>query len=134
MLIPYSAEVALIKLAGYTVAGAVLRRVYGSRFNYLVFGLLRFVAGSIVWIFIGLLLAAIIPPEKYANVDSLALLPERIIVWVGLIFVVFQVFHPKGLGRFCLCVLAGIGWSYCLDGVVALLRWLIPSIGTTPWC
>jgi catechol 2,3-dioxygenase-like lactoylglutathione lyase family enzyme len=54
VLIPYSGEVALIKLAGYTLAGALLRRVYDSKFNYLVFGLLRFVAGSIVWIVIGL--------------------------------------------------------------------------------
>ena len=34
MLIPYSGEVALIKLAGYTLAGSWLKRVYGSRFNY----------------------------------------------------------------------------------------------------
>ena len=134
MLIPYSGEVALLKLVGYTVAGGLLRRVYGSRFNYVVFGLLRFVAGTFVWIVIGLSLAAVLAPDKNSTADFVAFLVERIIVWVTLIFVIFQRNNPLRPSRFWLCVLAGIGWSYSLDGVVAFLRWLIPGFGTTPWC
>jgi hypothetical protein len=133
MLIPYSGEVALIKIVGYTLAGGVLRRVYGSRFNYVVFGLLRFVAGSIVWIVIGLSLASILAPDN-STFDFMGLLLERIIVWAGLIFVVFQRNNPQSRSRFWLWVLTGIGWSYGLDLVVALLRWLIPNFGTTTWC
>ena len=135
MLIPYSGEVALIKLAGYTAAGAVLRRIYGSRFNYIVFGLLRFIAGTVVWFVVAMLFMSIMPPDRNSTADFLGLLLERMIVWAALIFVVFQRNNPtQVLSRFWLYVLAGVAWSYCLDGIVASLGWLIPGFGTMTWC
>ena len=136
MLIPYSGEVALIKLAGYSAAGVVLRRVYGSRFNYFVFGLLRFLAGTIVFVALAIAIESILGPERASSTaDFIALLIERIIVWSAMIFLVFQMRHGVGkISRFWFCVIAGIAWSYCLDGVVALLRSLIPGFGTMIWC
>ena len=137
MLIPYSGEVALIKLAGYTLAGAVLRRVHASRLNYFLFGILRFTAGIFVWFVTAIALLAVFPDNPSAG-DNISLLVSRLIVWTALIALVF----PRGQAqkpvlsnwRFWLVVLAGIAWSYCLDGLVVLLRMLIPGFGTTPWC
>ena len=134
MLIPYSGEVALIKLAGYTLAGAWLNRVYGSRFNYLLFGFLRFVSGVLVWLVMALALESILSDNTSAA-DFVALLASRLIVWIALIALIFQRRQAHNpIYRFWLCVLAGIAWSYCLDGLVALLRLAIPGFGTMNWC
>ena len=134
MLIPYSGEVALIKLAGYTLAGAWLKRVYGSRFNYLLFGFLRFFSGVFVWLVLALALESILPDNPSAA-DFVALLASRLIVWIALIALIFQSRQAHNpINRFWLYVLAAIAWSYCLDGLVALLRLAIPGFGTMSWC
>ena len=134
MLIPYSGEVALIKLAGYTLAGVWLKRVYGSRFNYLLFGFLRFVSGIFVWFVIALALESSFPDNLSAS-DLVALFASRLIVWIVLIALIFQRGQAHNrINRFWLCVLAGIAWSYCLDGLVALLRLAMPGFGTMNWC
>lgn len=134
MLIPYSGEVALIKLAGYTLAGAWLKRVYGSRFNYLLFGFLRFVSGVFIWLVMAFALESILPDNPSAA-DFVALLASRLIVWIALIALIFQRRQAHNpINRFWLYVLAGIAWSYCLDGLVALLRLAIPGFGTMHWC
>ena len=127
----------MIKLAGYTLAGAVFRRVYRSRFNYFLFGILRFVAGIVVWFVAALALYAILPDNPSGR-DLVSLLISRVIVWSALIALVFQrrqaQNHIVSSQLFWLCVLGGIAWSYCLDGLVALLRIAIPNFGTIPWC
>ena len=134
MLIPYSGEVALIKLAGYTLAGAWLKRVYGSRFNYLLFGFLRFVSGVFVWLVMAVALESTLP-DNLSAADFVALLASRLIVWIALIALIFQRRQAHNpIYRFWLYVLAGIAWSYCLDGLVALLRLAIPGFGTMHWC
>ena len=134
VLIPYSGEVALIKLAGYTLAGAWLRRVYGSRFNYLLFGFLRFISGIFVWLVIALQLESSFPNNP-SVVDAVALFASRLIVWIALVALIFQRGQARDrIYRFWLCVLVGMAWSYCLDGLVALLRLAIPGFGTMSWC
>jgi hypothetical protein len=122
VLIPYSGEVALIKLAGYTLAGFWLKRVYRSRFNYLLFGILRFVTGALIWFAMAIVFEGIFPHNP-SPADSVALFVSRLIVWLALIALVFhrnQTRDPViSHRRFWLCVLAGITWSYCLDGLVA---------------
>jgi hypothetical protein len=136
VLIPYSGEVVLIKLAGYTLAGAWLKRVYRSRFNYLLFGFLRFLSGVFVWLVIALALEGSFPNNPSAA-DTAALFVSRLIVWVALIALVFQRQQAQNPvvsnRRFWLCVLAGIAWSYGLDGLVAV-RMVIPGFGTMSWC
>ena len=137
MLIPYSGEVALIKLAGYTLAGFSLRRIYHSRFNYFVFGFLRFAAGAFVWLLLAFVLEGV-AGSRPAVGDAIALFLSRLIVWIALIALVFQRRQGQktfvSTRQFWLCVLAAIAWSYCLDGLVALLRLAIPGFGTMGWC
>jgi NADH:ubiquinone oxidoreductase subunit 2 (subunit N) len=137
VLIPYSGEVALIKLAGYTLAGSWLKRVYGSRFNHFLFGILRFVAGAFIWFVMAAVLEGVFSNNP-STADNVALFVSRLIVWVALIALVFQINQAQDSRvsnqRFWLYALAGITWSYCLDGLVALLRMAMPGFGTMNWC
>jgi hypothetical protein len=113
-----------LKLGGYTVAGAVLNRVFKKEVFPPLFGIVR--------AFSGLALGLItIPLATYS--PNLWLVGLRIAVWYFLIRFFYRSSDASNK-VFYLAVLGGVVYSFILDGVLVLLSFLIPgSWIKIPW-
>ncbi|HEY6005608.1 MAG TPA: hypothetical protein VIV57_22190 [Anaeromyxobacter sp.] len=105
---------AAVKLAGYTLAGHRLRRVYRTETpKPLVFGLARTALGVLA----GLAFAAIAWKVGVGRSEVLyyvLLAPIRFAEWVFILWLLFDR-RPASIGRLLALAAVGSLWSYVLD-------------------
>ena len=141
-MIPYSYEVAGVKLVGYSIAGYFLRLVYKSRFNPFLFGAIRFLTGTVVFVLGFIVLATVFKSDDqnlsfYIYYTYLG--GVRFIVWFFLLAIIYESKNQdKELWpskyRLLFYTFAGLLWSFALDGIVFLIRKKFPDFGMSAWC
>ena len=113
-----------VKVAGYAAFAYGLNR-YGGRsvppFKFAAAKTALGLAGGVTYLFV------IAPAAQIAESSDLALwigaIPIRLLVW-SIVLAYFYGFRQQPL-LISLAALAGVSWSYCLDGVMSFFyRWL----------
>jgi hypothetical protein len=120
-----------VKVAGYAAFGSQLNRVAGRTVSPLKFGLVKTavgLAGGIAYL--------IFAPNLLGIDESnwsiwLGAVPIRLLAW-SIVIAIFYGFRDRP-GLMTLAVLAGVVWSYVLDGVMALFHRVLPSMNM-PFC
>jgi hypothetical protein len=122
-----------VKLIGYSLAGWTLQRYYKSNFNFLLFAVVRIVAGFVVGLaflaagFTGLSLF-----EEFGRAPDLVqgtfvvvpLVLSRLFVWALLVWAIFERGNFRWK-RFAVVVVLGTIWSCLLDTVAVSVTSLI---------
>jgi hypothetical protein len=130
-----------VKLIGYSLAGWTLQRIYGSRFNFFLFAIIRIATGFIVGLvfLIGGLSVGSTVGAPYTSGDTGALLffvaplvLARAIVWALLVFALYEHgnFNAK---RFSLVVVGGTILSCVLDFTALLVQDPVDSFMNSFW-
>jgi hypothetical protein len=130
--IPNPLPILAVKLVGYTAAGAVLRKHYGGGPHPILFGVIRVVCGF----FLGLLTLPVVAffGDDGGNMALFVwLFISRLVVWTGLVFLMFEHNSISKTGRVTVVGL-GIAWSFLLDGLLYLLDQISPGIMSIPMC
>jgi hypothetical protein len=123
-----------IKLIGYSLAGWTLQRLYNSKFNFLLFSVLRIVTGFVVGLmFLSVGFSVFVSTEELFGRESdlpefvflvLPIVFSRLVVWALLVWGLFERGDLKWR-RFPVVVVLGTVWSFVLDAVALSLMGVI---------
>jgi hypothetical protein len=120
------AAFAAVKLAGYSAAGAWLRRRYTApRPRPIVFGLARTVLGIVVGVSFALAMESLGVVRGMVSY-YLLLLPVRLAEWLAILWVFYRRAQPER-GRRWRHATLGSAWSYLLDLPAIFAAFAVPG-------
>jgi hypothetical protein len=123
--IPNPIPLVIVKVAGYTVTGIILNRVFKKDVFPILIGVVRTITGLAVGAFTILLAALITPYVWYLGL--------RIAVWY---LIIWYFYERKGWSdsTFRIGLLVGVASSFLIDGILFLLSYMFHDLMLIPWC
>jgi uncharacterized BrkB/YihY/UPF0761 family membrane protein len=115
----------IAKFIGYSIAGALLQKIYGRGPNFLIFALLRIVLGfvfGLAFLIVGFsvegLAASLLNSSSSAPLSGipilLSLITSRLLIWAALVWLFYERQDPQWK-RFAVGVILGTIFSFLVD-------------------